>query len=101
MRSSAGLDALWLAPELAVVTHGGGKELEFAAAASRILGPIAPADVRYESSGIRPKLRARHEAEEKDFVVSRDAPGLINLVGIESPRLTSALAIAALVESLL
>lgn len=80
---------------------GGGKELEFAAAASRILGPIAPADVRYESSGIRPKLRARHEAEEKDFVVSRDAPGLINLMGIESPGLTSALAIAALVESLL
>jgi len=80
---------------------GGGKEAEFAAAASRLLGPIAPEEIAYESSGIRPKLRAKHEAEEKDFVVSRDAPGLINLVGIESPGLTSALAIAALVESLL
>ena len=63
--------------------------------------PIAPEEIAYESSGIRPKLRAKHEAEEKDFVVSLDAPGLINLVGIESPGLTSALAIAALVESLL
>jgi L-2-hydroxyglutarate oxidase LhgO len=47
--------------------------------------------------GIRPKIQAPHEAA-RDFVIhgpeTHGVPGLVNLYGIESPGLTSALAIA-------
>jgi L-2-hydroxyglutarate oxidase LhgO len=53
-------------------------------------------------TGIRPKLAAEGEGF-KDFVIKReeDFPRLINLVGIESPGLTSSLAIADRVAELL
>ncbi|MBI5494406.1 MAG: NAD(P)/FAD-dependent oxidoreductase [Deltaproteobacteria bacterium] len=74
---------------------GGETKLEaFRAAASRLLGPVAAEQLTHDGCGIRPKLRAPTEAEDKDFVVSQDAPGLVNLVGIESPGLTAALALA-------
>ncbi len=48
-------------------------------------------------AGMRPKIQAPHEAA-KDFVIQGPAvhgvPGLVNLFGIESPGLTSSLAIA-------
>jgi L-2-hydroxyglutarate oxidase LhgO len=57
-----------------------------------------------DMSGIRPKLQAPGEPE-RDFVISdeREAglPGLINLIGIESPGLTSCVAIARRVHSLI
>ena len=53
--------------------------------------------------GIRPKLQGPGEAY-RDFVVRDEKdggyPGLINLIGIESPGLTSCLAIAKHVLSL-
>ena len=55
-------------------------------------------------AGIRPKLHAPGEAA-RDFWIQGPAehgvPGLVNLFGIESPGLTSALAIGALVGRLL
>jgi L-2-hydroxyglutarate oxidase LhgO len=55
-------------------------------------------------AGIRPKIHAPHEAA-RDFLIQgpRDhgAPGLVNLFGIESPGLTSALAMAVHVAALL
>ncbi len=80
---------------------GGGREAEFATAAGRILRGVRPEDVSYESCGIRPKLRGPHDPEERDFVIAEDRPGLIDLVGIESPGLTSALAIARVVGEML
>ena len=54
-------------------------------------------------AGIRPKTQAPHEAA-KDFVIQGPADhglkGLVNLFGIESPGLTSALAIGALVAEM-
>jgi L-2-hydroxyglutarate oxidase LhgO len=55
-------------------------------------------------AGIRPKINAPHEAS-RDFVLqgpqTHGVPGLVNLFGIESPGLTSSLAIgAAVVEAL-
>ena len=47
--------------------------------------------------GVRPKLQGEGEAV-RDFLITgesgRGLPGLINLIGIESPGLTSCLAIA-------
>ena len=55
-------------------------------------------------AGMRPKINAPHEAPA-DFMIQRPAehgvPGLVNLLGIESPGLTSSLAIAAQVTALL
>jgi L-2-hydroxyglutarate oxidase LhgO len=71
------------------------KRAAFAAAARKILGPVAEEDLAYDTCGIRPKLRAPDEKEERDFVIAEDLPRFVNLVGIESPGLTAALAIAA------
>ena len=55
-------------------------------------------------AGIRPKINAPHEAAS-DFVIQGPAehgvPGLVNLFGIESPGLTSSLAIGEWVAGLL
>ncbi|WP_204249979.1 NAD(P)/FAD-dependent oxidoreductase [Rhodoferax koreense] len=55
-------------------------------------------------AGIRPKIQAPHEAAH-DFVIQGPAvhgvPGLVNLFGIESPGLTSSLAIGERVAGLL
>ncbi len=78
-----------------------GKRAEFAAAARRLLPGIREDDLAYDTCGLRPKLRAPGEPGERDFVIAEDLPGLVNLVGIESPGLTAALAIAGEVERLL
>jgi L-2-hydroxyglutarate oxidase LhgO len=55
-------------------------------------------------AGMRPKINASHEAA-KDFVIQgpreHGLPGLVNLFGIESPGLTSSLAIGAEVVRIL
>ena len=57
--------------------------------------------VHFQSEG-RPKL-APPDAASQDFVIRVEDgfPGFVNLLGIESPGLTSALAIAEEVDSLL
>jgi L-2-hydroxyglutarate oxidase LhgO len=57
-------------------------------------------DIVPDMSGIRPKLQGPGE-EFQDFVISEDLPGFINLVGIESPGLTAAPAIAKYVRNML
>jgi L-2-hydroxyglutarate oxidase LhgO len=66
----------------------------FKEAAQKLFGPSIKYELEYDTCGIRPKLRSPTEKEEKDFVISKDRSGLINLVGIESPGLTASLAIA-------
>jgi L-2-hydroxyglutarate oxidase LhgO len=55
-------------------------------------------------AGMRPKINAPHEAA-RDFLIQgpqdHGVPGLVNLFGIESPGLTSSLAIGAHVAALL
>lgn len=58
-------------------------------------------NLEYDTCGIRPKLRAPYESDEKDFIISKDFPGFINLLGIESPGLTASLDIAQRVVNLL
>jgi len=52
-------------------------------------------------SGIRPKLQGPGDPA-RDFIIREEKalglPGLINLIGIESPGLTASLAIAGYVE---
>lgn len=65
---------------------------------------IKPGSLMPDMCGIRPKLHGPGEPN-RDFVITDEAPrglpGLINLIGIESPGLTSCLPIAQYTASLL
>ncbi len=60
-------------------------------------------DLTADTSGIRPKLQGPKEAF-RDFIIKDETennlPGFINLIGIESPGLTSCLSIAKIVNNL-
>ena len=72
----------------------------FYEAAVKFLPFVRREDIVPDMSGIRPKLQGPGE-EFRDFVISEDLPGFINLVGIESPGLTAAPAIASHVKKML
>jgi len=67
------------------------------------LPALKPDDIIPDTAGVRPKLQGAGEAF-RDFVIQDERekgfPGFINLIGIESPGLTSALAIAEMVRDI-
>ena len=69
--------------------------------AAEFLPGLSPRDVITAYSGMRPKLVTSKEGGFGDFVVEEveEAPGVMQLVGIESPGLTAAPAIAEHVSS--
>jgi len=70
----------------------------------RLVPGIADEDLTPDLAGIRAKLQGPGDGF-RDFVVAEEAsrglPGLVNLIGIDSPGLTSALALAEEVDRLL
>lgn len=75
---------------------------EFAADAKTMLPEIEEQDLQLGYSGLRPKLKAPGEKGIADFVIEtdREVPRVIQLVGIESPGLTAAGAIAGVVAGM-
>jgi glycerol-3-phosphate dehydrogenase len=75
---------------------------EFAHDAKALLPEIQEQDLQLAYSGIRPKLTAPGSHGMADFVITRDekVPQAIHLVGIDSPGLTAAPAIAEQVTEL-
>jgi L-2-hydroxyglutarate oxidase LhgO len=75
---------------------------EFVRRAKPMLPELETADLQLAYSGIRAKLLPPGQNGFGDFVITPDpeVPRAIQLVGIESPGLTSCLAIAERVESL-
>jgi glycerol-3-phosphate dehydrogenase len=75
---------------------------DFAHSAKTLLPEIEEEDLRLGYSGLRPKLVPPGGHGIADFVITRDAnvPQAIHLVGIESPGLTAAPAIAKHVSQL-
>ena len=73
-------------------------------AVRRYLPQIGRDDLRPEMAGIQPKLRRPGEPL-RDFIIQEESdkglPGVVNLVGIESPGLTSSMAIARYVKRLI
>lgn len=104
-RFRAGPDVEWLSEPTLEVDPA--KAQKFAEALARYLPEITAADLTPDYAGIRAKLQPQGKPV-RDFHIAEagalGAPGLINLLGIESPGLTSALAIgprvATLVEGL-
>lgn len=79
------------------------KRAAFGAAVRRLVPTIRDEDLTPDLAGLRAKLQGPGEPA-RDFVIAEESarglPGLVNLLGIESPGLTSSLAIAELVEEL-
>jgi L-2-hydroxyglutarate oxidase LhgO len=77
---------------------------DFAAAARRYVPTLRDEWLTPDQSGIRPRLQGPGEPF-RDFVIEEESaaglPGFVNLIGIESPGLTAAPAIAERVLSLL
>ncbi len=77
---------------------------EFFRKAGRFLPFLEPEDLAPDQAGIRPKLQKPGDPA-RDFIIREEAerglPGLVNLIGIESPGLTAALSIATYVRALL
>lgn len=77
---------------------------DFFAAANRYIKGLQMEDLSPDYAGIRPKLQQPGDAV-RDFIIQEEStkgyPGVVNLVGIESPGLTASLAIADHVKSLL
>ncbi len=67
----------------------------FVEALQKFFPALEEGDLRWAYSGIRPRIIAA-DGRKSDFIVSvdREDPPLINLVGIESPGLSAALALA-------
>jgi L-2-hydroxyglutarate oxidase LhgO len=73
----------------------------FAASARRLIDGVTIDDLRLSGSGIRAKLHPPSESFA-DFLIRRDRvnPAIVQASGIDSPGLTSSLAVGALVSTL-
>lgn len=101
-RARFGPDVEWVeGPSFGVDPARAGR---FAEAIRRYWPGLPPTALQPDYAGIRPKLGAPHTGPA-DFVISGPAqhgvPGLVSLYGIESPGLTSALALAEQVAALM
>jgi L-2-hydroxyglutarate oxidase LhgO len=80
------------------------KAAAFGAALRRYVPEVQDADLSPDYAGVRAKLQGPGQAP-RDFVIedarAHGAPGLVNLIGIESPGLTASEAIAERVAALL
>lgn len=77
------------------------KRAGFYHAAIKFLPFLEEADLHPDQAGIRPKLQKPGDST-RDFIIkdeqAKGMPGFINLIGIESPGLTSCLSIAKMVS---
>ncbi len=80
------------------------KRVDFAQQVARYLPAVRAEWIEPEGAGIRPKLSGPGEPF-RDFVIAEESaagfPGLVNCIGIESPGLTAAAAIASRVAAVL
>ncbi|MFA6320537.1 MAG: NAD(P)/FAD-dependent oxidoreductase [Candidatus Omnitrophota bacterium] len=79
------------------------KKTIFCNSVKKFLPFIEIADLSPDTAGVRPKLQGPGEGF-RDFIIRNETangiPGLINLIGIESPGLTASMAIAKMVKEL-
>jgi L-2-hydroxyglutarate oxidase LhgO len=92
-----GPDAEYLADRFLDYRVAESKRAAFATSVRRLVPELRDEDLEPDMAGIRPKLQGPGQGV-RDFVIAEESgrglPGLVNLVGIDSPGLTSATAIA-------
>ena len=94
-----GPDTTWFDDDVLDYRNDDSDRAAFLDADRRLLPQLGPDDIVPGQVGYRPKLAVERDAPS-DFLIWADR-GYIHLGGIESPGLTSSLAIAREVESLL
>ncbi len=103
-RVRLGPNAIYLVDKDYDFTVNKSHKQNFFEAAKRYLPDIRYEDLEPEMAGIRPKLQ-KPEDKVRDFIINEESekglPNIVNLIGIESPGLTSSLAIAEYVKKLL
>ncbi len=103
-RLKFGPDVEYLPDRTLEYTVDPSKRQAFAESVRRILPDVRDEDLTPDMSGIRSKIQAKGDPV-RDFIITheteRGLPGLINLVGIESPGLTASPAIARLVAAMM
>lgn len=80
------------------------KQEAFYLSAKKFLPFIEPDDIVPEMAGIRPKIQKPGDPQKDFYIVEeslRGFPGFINLIGMESPGLTSSIAIARYVSTII
>ncbi len=99
-----GPNAIWLADNNLDLKVDPAHSVHFYKSVRDFLPFIELDDLTPDQAGIRPKLQKPGDPV-RDFLIreesSRNLPGLVNLLGIESPGLTACLAIADYVKGLL
>jgi L-2-hydroxyglutarate oxidase LhgO len=99
-----GPDVKWLDSNIYDYTVDAGKQEAFYNSVRKFLPFLESDDIYPEMAGIRPKIQ-KPGGVLRDFYMMEESrkgfPGLINLVGIESPGLTSCLAIGEYVMNLI
>ena len=99
-----GPDAEYLADRTLDYAVDPSRRAAFGEAVRRLIPAITDEDLEPDIAGIRPKLQGPGDGF-RDFVIAEESarglPGFVNLVGIDSPGLTAAPAIAGHVEALL
>ncbi|MCK4859578.1 MAG: NAD(P)/FAD-dependent oxidoreductase [Candidatus Omnitrophica bacterium] len=70
-----------------------GQKEDFYESVKKFLPSIEENDLSADMAGIRPQLKYSNSGDFRDFIIehedSRGLPGLINLIGVESPGLTA------------
>ncbi len=69
--------------------------------AKSLLPSIPLNEIIYAFSAVRSKITPPEEKESRDFIIRKDVENFINLIGIESPGLTSSPAIAKMVAQMI
>lgn len=103
-RMKLGPDATYLASGKIDYSVNKTKQSDFYEAALKYLPFLELEDLHPDQSGIRPKLQQPGDSV-RDFIIKRETekghPNFINLIGIESPGLTSCLSISRLIASMI
>lgn len=99
-----GPDATYIGTEKIDYSVNKAKQKDFYQAALKYLPFLELDDLHPDQAGIRPKLQKPGDPT-RDFIIKRETkkghPNFINLIGIESPGLTSCLSISNLITNLL
>ncbi len=99
-----GPNAIYLSENIYDHTVDASHKMDFLNSAKKFMPFLELEDLSVDMAGLRPKIQAPGQSV-KDFIIrhekDRGFPLFINLIGIESPGLTSAMAIAEYVEKLI
>ncbi len=99
-----GPDVTWLKSNIYDYKVDASKQEAFYRSAKKFLPFLEKEDIVPEMAGIRPKIQRPGEPLRDYYIMDETiggCPGFINLIGMESPALTSSIAIANFVRSLI